>query len=192
MRRVLSLGFQRGIAFRQWRNIEGAAIHTRVPGSGVSGTVYAGHLALVPCTLVIDDSVELLPAGNLFLAVDEGEDCAGINFDVFVVGQFQHAQGMSDLLVTPLVSADDSNAERFNVRRLQQQQHSLLVGGCGAAGVLIENDFPFSLSQRKRSEDETTERDEKKSFHSVLPAPECRGARRGEGCKENRAGLHTV
>jgi len=48
---------------------------------------------------------------------------------------------MGDLLVTPLITGDDANAEHLNIRGLQDEQKGLLVGGGRTAGVLIEDDF---------------------------------------------------
>ena len=96
-------------------------------------------LVLVPGTLIPHLAVQLLPSFDFLFAVDKRKHCAGIDLDVGVSGQFKHAQRVSDLLVAPLVSAHDRDAQGLDLRRLQHHQHGLLVGGGGAAGILIEN-----------------------------------------------------
>jgi len=93
---------------------------------------------LIPSALIDNLAVELLPAGDFFFGIDEGKDGAGINLDVGVTSEFEHAESVGDFFVAPLVARDDGNAKDVDVGGLQEEEHGLLVCGGGATSVLIE------------------------------------------------------
>src|SRR5579875_470769 len=65
----------------------------------------------VPSALIDDFAVELLPGGDELRGIIEGENGAGDDGNVGAMNEFQHAKGVSDLFVAPLVSGDDGDAE---------------------------------------------------------------------------------
>jgi hypothetical protein len=69
-----------------------------------------------------------------------------------MAGEFEHTERVGDLLVAPLITGDDGDAEHINIRGLQDEQKGLLVGGSRAAGVLIEDDFARGLGVGERDD----------------------------------------
>ena len=48
---------------------------------------------------------------------------------------------MRNFCVEPLISRHDRDAQHFRLRRLDQQEHGLLVGASGSARVLVDDDL---------------------------------------------------
>ena len=63
--------------------------------------------------------------------------------------EFEHAQSVRHFGFEPRVAGHDGDAENIRLRRLDQQQHRLLVGSAGAGGVLIDDDLAFFLCPSK-------------------------------------------
>src|SRR5487761_555962 len=76
----------------------------------------------VPGALIHDFAIERFPAGDEFLAVVEREDGAGDDGNVRAADDFEHAQGVGDFFVAPLVAGDDGDAEDVGLRRLNQRE----------------------------------------------------------------------
>src|SRR5579864_2187806 len=173
MRRVLLFRPQRRISFWQIRNFKGAVIQARVPGSGVDASGWRVNLLLIPRALIADHTVQFLPASDLFFAVDQGEDGAGINFHVLMPGQFKHAQSVCDFLVAPLVSADDGYSESLDLWGLEHDEKGLLVGSRRSTRVLIEDHFPAILPRTGQHHDEKEQqRTPNRVTHARPPGPQ--------------------
>jgi hypothetical protein len=56
---------------------------------------------------------------------------------------------MCNFFVAPLIAADDRDAESFDLRRLQNKKHGLLIGRCRTTGVLIEDHFAARIGLRE-------------------------------------------
>jgi hypothetical protein len=56
---------------------------------------------------------------------------------------------MRDLFVAPLVSADNGYAQHFHLGRLNQGQKRLHVTPAGPRTILIDDDFPRLLRERR-------------------------------------------
>ena len=84
----------------------------------------------------------------------KGYTAPGYDGNVRVAREFQHAQGVSYFFVTPHIAADHGDAESFHVRGLQEHEDGLLVGGGGAARVLVNDYFSLRLRASREREKE--------------------------------------
>jgi hypothetical protein len=151
-----------------WSSLGEIRDHERIV---IRASVLSGGSPFIPGALILDFSVELRPACDFLFSVNKGEYRAWVDFHVRVLGQFQHAKCVGDFLVAPLVTADNSDSKRLHVWRLQQKQDRLLVSGCWAARVLIDDDFAFASrecgSVQGCEQDQTKE--DRTSWHVLLP-----------------------
>jgi hypothetical protein len=67
--------------------------------------------------------------------------------NISTANQFQQPQSMRDLLVAPLVPANDGDAQHFHLGRLNQGQERLHIAAAGSRTVLIDDHFPRMLRE---------------------------------------------
>jgi hypothetical protein len=127
---VLVEGLGGGRAFRQGWDDEGTMVglHVGVVGERAPGSVPG------------EGADERALEEGLLLGADEGENGSGDDGDIGAVDEFEHAQGVLDLLRLPRVAGDHGDAEDFDGGGLEQDHHGHLVGAGGAGAVLIDED----------------------------------------------------
>lgn len=107
----------------------------------------------VPSALVDDFAVERFPVRDELRGIVEREDGAGDDGNVGASDDFEHAESVGDFFVAPAVSGDDGDAEDLGLRGLDEGEDGLLVGGGGAAGVLVNDDFARGLGGGGKGEE---------------------------------------
>src|SRR5215469_6809846 len=106
----------------------------------------------VPRALVSDFAIALFPRGDELRGVFEREDGAGDDGNVSASDDFEHAESVGDVLVAPAVAGDDGDAEDLRLRGLDEREDGLQVGGGGAEGVFVDDDFGLLLGGRGQRE----------------------------------------
>ena len=81
--------------------------------------------------------------------VDQREHGAGNHGDVGASHDFEQAQCVRHFFVAPLISANHSDAQDLDLRRLDHHRHGLQVAAAGTGTILIDNHFVAGLSERK-------------------------------------------
>ena len=103
----------------------------------------------VPSSLIDHFAVESFPVSDELRAVVEREDGAGNDGNVGASDDLESTERVGHFFVAPSVSGDDGDAEDLRLWGLDQREDGLLVGGGGAARVLVDYDFAWGLGASK-------------------------------------------
>src|SRR5882724_10897560 len=96
-------------------------------------------------------AVALLPEFSLFFSADQRILRSRHYWNISSTDEFEHAQSVGHLGLEPRVAGYDSDAEDIRLRRLDQQQHRLLVRSGGSGSVLIDDDLGFVLGPTREA-----------------------------------------
>ncbi len=108
--RVFVCGLGGGRTFRQGWDDKGFVPPAIVPGAG------KGHFA-----------VTLLPELGFFAPAHQREDSSRHHRNIGAADDFEQAQGVRHFFVAPLVSADDRDAQHFNLRETESARASVCM-----------------------------------------------------------------
>src|SRR5579863_486126 len=94
---------------------------------------------------------------------------AGQHWYIGSADQFKHAKGVRQLLFQPHISGNDRDPEDLRLRRLDQQEHRLLVTACWTGGILINNDLALLLGHTSQAQEQKRnhERPSSINFHQI-------------------------
>src|SRR6185369_14330894 len=124
---ILVCGLGRGLTLGQWWNHEGPVPPPLVPRARES---YPAE--------------PMLPDLGFFTTPHQGEHGPRHHRDILAAHNLEQAQRVRHFFVAPLISADHSNSEDFNLWRLNQQRERLHIAAAGPGAVLID-DYLLSL-----------------------------------------------
>src|SRR5258705_3073380 len=96
-------------------------------------------------------AVRSLPDFVLFFSAAKRMLRSRHDWNISSTDEFEHAQSVGHVGLEPCVAGYDRDAEDIRLRRLDQQQHRLLVGSGGSGSVLIDDDLAFVLGPTREA-----------------------------------------